>query len=98
MSFSFHQEAEEEFFRAIDYYESCQAGLGYDFSLEVHSTLQKIVDYPQAWPVLDGDVRRCLVNRFPFGVLYSIEPDGVFILAVMPLHRDPDYWKHRSSA
>jgi len=24
-----------------------------------------------------------------------VEPDGVFILAVMHLRRDPDYWKHR---
>ena len=29
------------------------------------------------------------------GVLYSIEDDGIFILAVMHLRRDPDYWKHR---
>jgi len=38
--------------------------------------------------------------NFPFhpeadGVLYSVERNGIFILAVMHLHRDPDYWKHR---
>jgi threonine/homoserine efflux transporter RhtA len=40
-------------------------------------------------------VRRCLVNRFPFGVLYSLETTGVFILAVMHNRRRPDYWKSR---
>jgi len=44
---------------------------------------------------LEDDVRRCLTHRFPYGVLYSIEPSTIYILAVMHLHRDPDYWKHR---
>lgn len=95
MTFAFHPEAETEFYAAIDYYEECEAGLGLDFSIEVFTAIQNIVDYPAAWPVLDDDVRRCLVHRFPYGVLYSIEPDRLYILAVMPLHRDPDYWKER---
>ena len=95
MIFEFHPEADTEFFQAIDYYEECEDGLGYDFSIEVYSTIQNILDYPAAWPVLEGDVRRCLTNRFPYGVLYSVESDMVFILAVMHLHRDPGCWKHR---
>ncbi|HRU71636.1 MAG TPA: type II toxin-antitoxin system RelE/ParE family toxin, partial [Kiritimatiellia bacterium] len=43
----------------------------------------------------DHEIHRCLVHRFPYGVLYSIESDGIFVLAVMNLHRDPDYWKRR---
>jgi hypothetical protein len=46
MTFSFHPEAESEFREAIDYYEDCERGLGYDFSLEVLSTIQNIVNYP----------------------------------------------------
>jgi hypothetical protein len=61
----------------------------------VYETIQRVVDFPKAWTILDDDVRRSLVKRFPYGVLYSEEPDGVFILAVMNLHRAPDYWKHR---
>lgn len=95
MTFAFHPNAEAEFFAAIDSYEQSEAGLGFDFSIEVFSTIQNVVDYPSAWPVLEGDVRRCLINRFPYGVLYSIEGEEVFILAVMHLHRDPDYWKDR---
>jgi hypothetical protein len=45
---------------------------------------------------LEGDVRRCLTRRFPFGVLYAVEPSGIFILAVMHLRRDPECWKQRS--
>lgn len=95
MTFSFHPEAEEEFLGAIDYYEGRESGLGYDFALEVFTTIQNIITYPTAWPVVEGDVRRCLVNRFPFGVLYTIEPTGVFVVAIMHHRRQPDYWKDR---
>jgi len=97
MTFAFHPDAKAEFFAAINYYENVEAGLGFDFSVETFSAVQNIVDYPTAWPILEGDVRRCLINRFPYGVLYSIEQDEVYILAVMHLHRDPDYWKGRVS-
>jgi hypothetical protein len=69
--------------------------LGYDFAGEVYTTIQRSLIYPKAWPVLEGDVRRCLVSRFPYGVLYSVEQGELFILAIMNLHRDPDYWNDR---
>jgi len=95
VKFVFHPEAEAEFFGAVEYYEAAEAGLGYDFSLEVLRTIQNIVDYPLAWPVLVDDVRRCLTNRFPFGVIYDINGDQVHVLSVMHLRREPDYWKNR---
>jgi hypothetical protein len=95
MTYSFHPEAENEFVDAINYYEECEGGLGEDFSIEVYATIRNIVAFPTAWPVIDEPVRRCLTNRFPFGILYSINQDIIFILAVMHLHRHPDYWKKR---
>ncbi len=95
MSFSFHPEAEEEFNKAIDYYEDIEPGLGYDFALEVYSTIKRSVEFPKVWAVLEGDVRRSLVRRFPYGILYSEEQDRIFIVAVMNLHREPEYWKKR---
>ena len=71
MTFSFHPEAETEFNDAIDYYEEKERGLGYDFAVEVYATIQRITAFPEAWPVLKNDVRRSLVRRFPYGVLYS---------------------------
>jgi hypothetical protein len=95
MNYSFHPEAEREFVDAIDYYEECENGLGEDFSLEINATISNILAFPTAWPTIDVPVRRCLAHRFPFGVLYSIEHDNIYILAVMHLHRHPDYWKNR---
>jgi len=95
VTYSFHPEAEAEFNGAIDYYEARESGLGYDFALEVYSAIQRIIAYPRAWPVLEGDVRRCQTHRFPYGVLYAVEESRIFIVAVMHLRREPDYWKPR---
>ena len=98
MSFIFHPAAELEFNKAIDYYEDIDTALGYDFATEVYSAIQRAVTLPTAWVAIDGDIRRSLVKRFPYGVLYSLEDDGIYIVAVMNLHRHPDYWKNRELA
>ena len=95
MTYSFHPEAEAEFIGAINYYEAREERLGYDFAVEVYSAIQRIIDYPTMWPVLEEDVRRCQTHRFPYGVLYAVEQDQVRIVAVMHLRREPGYWKHR---
>jgi hypothetical protein len=95
MMYGFHPEAEAEFLDAIEYYEGCKLGLGYEFAIEVHSTIENILSYPNAWTILEDDIRRCQVRRFPYGIVYSQDGDVIFVLAVMHLHRDPDYWKNR---
>lgn len=95
MTLSFHPEAAEEFRAAIRYYENLEPGLGYDFASQVFSATQNIIAHPMAWPVMADGIRRCLVNRFPYSVLYAVEGASVFILAVMHLRRYPDYWKDR---
>lgn len=96
MSFSFHPDAEREFIGAIGYYEDIEPGLGYDFALEVYATIKRSAEFPDAWASLEGEVRRSLVRRFPYGILYTKEPEGIFIVAVMNLHRIPGYWKSRT--
>ncbi len=81
MSFSFHPEAEDELNQAIDYYEDIETGLGCDFSLEVHSTIKRTVEFPKAWALMEGEIRRSLVKRFPYGILYSEEQEGIYILS-----------------
>ena len=48
MKYVFHPEAEVEFVAAIDYYEDCEPGLGYDFAIEVNSTLENVLSFPKA--------------------------------------------------
>ncbi len=96
MKFAFHPEARAEFFAAIEYYENCEPGLGSDFAIEVHSIIENIISFPNAWPIIEDDLRRCQVRRFPYCLIYSHEGGVIFILAVMHMHREPGYWKERT--
>ena len=73
MNYSFHPEAEVEFAEAIEYYEEKESGLGYDFAVEVYSTIERTMAFPKAWPVIEEDIRRSLIRRFPYEILYSEE-------------------------
>jgi len=95
MTYSFHPEAELELNQAIDYYEECQAGLGLEFADEVYKAVQRILVFPDAWQSLGEGNRRCLTNRFPFGLIYYQKEQEIIILAVMQLGKKPNYWKSR---
>ncbi|MDA8402669.1 MAG: hypothetical protein M0Z56_00515 [Desulfobacteraceae bacterium] len=71
MKYGFHSDAEIELDHAIEYYEQCAIGLGYDFAVEVYSAIERAVSYPKAWPIIEDERRRALVRRSPYGVLYS---------------------------
>ncbi len=95
MKYIFHPEAEDEFQGAIDYYEEREKGLGLDFSIEIYSSIRNIINHPMAWTILEDGIRRCQTKRFPYGIIYNAADGKIFILAIMNLRRDPDYWKHR---
>lgn len=95
MRFYFHPLADEEFDEAVRYYERCRSGLGVEFAEEVYATVARISEYPDAWSPMSENTRRCLVNRFPYGVIFQIKSDMLRIVAVANLHRRPAYWKDR---
>jgi len=91
----FHRFADHELNEAGQYYEREEAGLGAAFLQEIDRTLQFIQAHPEAGTILRGDVRRRIVRRFPYALLYKINPTGVRVLAVMNLRRRPMYWVGR---
>jgi toxin ParE1/3/4 len=91
----FHRLAERELNEAAQYYDTEEPGLGSSFLREVDRCLQSIQAHPEAGPILRGDVRRRLIRRFPYALLYKIKPAGVRILAVMNSKRRPTYWVGR---
>lgn len=80
---------------AARWYYACQSGLGTRFLREIARTGKRIASHSEAWPIVSGKVCRCLVDCFPFGLLYRVEGEKVYILAVMHQKREPDYWKNR---
>ena len=80
---------------AAAYYKAQQPELGRRFLASVQDAVNRAVLNPHLYPIAELDVRRCLTRTFPFGVLFRERPDKIVIMAVMHLHRDPDYWKNR---
>jgi plasmid stabilization system protein ParE len=91
----FHPEAEAEFIAAGEFYEAQAAGLGFDFVAEVRHAARTIAAHPEVGHRFSKRLRRTLVRRFPYGLLYRVDADTIFVVAVMHLRRRPGYWKGR---
>ena len=87
--------ARREFDDAKEFYEIEQPGLGTRFEEVIKHSLLRIQQYPQAWPPERKEIRRYILHRFPYKILYSIQDDKIVVLAFAHLHRKPDYWTDR---
>jgi toxin ParE1/3/4 len=81
---------------AAVFYEDCREGLGQEFLASIEVAFEAIARRPALWRRLKGRFRRCLVHRFPYGVVYAIEDDVVYVAALMHLKRKPGYWESRN--
>lgn len=97
MKVIFHSEEEEELDRTVTYYESCQDGLGIEFYRAVFAVVHRIREFPESGSPLSRKTRRSLLRRFPFGVIYQISGQVLFIVAIADLRRRPGYWLKRVS-
>jgi len=95
MNFSFHPLAVEELSDSIDYYENNFPGLGMEFSKEVYSTIQRILQFPKAWTKISQNCRRCITQRFPYGIIYHVKEDEILIVSIMQLNQKPKNWDER---
>lgn len=89
--------ASEELKDAVGWYEVRRGGLGAEFFDAVGHTLNLIEAHPEAGAAAygDPDMRRVLIPRFPYQVVYRLRPTEIVILAFAHLKRRPEFWKHR---
>ncbi len=95
MRLSYHPDAEAELAEAARFYERKVPGLGTRFRTEFDAAVIKILEAPERWRILEKDIRRFLMRRFPYSILYRIAGEEVRILVVKHHSRHPDYWKER---
>jgi toxin ParE1/3/4 len=88
-------EARQEMLDAARFYEFQLSGLGQRFLDAIERAIGDVEQNPRRWPVITRQVRRRLVGRFPYGVLYRIAGGNLVVVAVMHLHRHPHYWTKR---
>jgi toxin ParE1/3/4 len=92
---TFHPDADAEFTEAVRYYELRQPGLGLDLLSEVESALNQILASPEASQKIANRVRRKPLWRFPYNLLYAVNPDRIRIVAFAHQKRRPYYWRKR---
>ena len=69
-------------------------GLGAEFLTEADTAFGRALDFPEAWGRLDEEFRHCNLRRFPYTVIYSLEPDDeLLVISVFHQHREPLSWK-----
>jgi len=95
MKVLFDKLAKLELDDAIEFYEIEVKGLGKRFKSEVKAGILRIRENPFTWAKEKGDLRRYLLHKFPYKIIYSVEKDYVYIIAVAHCHRRPDYWLKR---
>ena len=91
----FHPEATEELYAAVRQYSAIEPALAVDFESKVEECLVLALSYPSMWREVQRGIRRALIRRFPFGIIYAYDDDVFYVLAVMHLHAKPGYWKRR---
>ena len=97
MRLTYHPEAEAEFIEAAQFYEERLPGLGRQFIAAIENAGAMIRRSPERSRIVEADIRRYLVSRFPFAIYYRVTEHELRILAVKHHRRHPDYWRQRVS-
>ena len=91
----YHPLASVELIDSAEYYEARAERLGERFLDEVERAVADVSEAPDRWPYFTRNSRRRLLDRFPYSIVYIVETERIFILAVMHQRRKPGYWRKR---
>ena len=87
--------AQRELDEAVACYNEQAAGSGQEFLDELDRVVRRAVTFPMSCPEIEPGVRRCLLARFPYGLIYGVDRKTIVVVAVTHLHREPRYWVGR---
>lgn len=87
--------AQRELNEAVAWYNEQAAGSGQEFLDELDRVVRRAVTFPMSCPEIEPGVRRCLLARFPYGLIYGVDRKTIVVIAVSHLHREPRYWVGR---
>ena len=92
--YRFLSPAEDEMAQAALFYEAQTEGLGYAFLDNIGRVVHRLCEHPLT-ARLTTTFRSMILSRFPFKIIYKIEPESILIVAVAHQSRRPNYWKTR---
>lgn len=98
MTSRFHEAAAVELAETVTYYDDKAPGLGERFLDEVKEATRYIERYPEIAPVIEDDVRAKVLVRFPYSLMYVVDENELYIVAVAHQSKRPAYWLDRLPA
>ncbi len=93
MKYEFHPAALQEYAEAVQFF--AQQDNHQKFIDTIENAIFRIIAAPERWPIVEGQIRRCLTLKFSYAILYRVDLDRIVIAAIMSCRRDPSYWKDR---
>ena len=88
-------EAEEEIGQAAEWYDERGLGLGSAFLDEVSRTIDDLLSAPERYPIVDASIRKAVLRRFPYLILYRVKDEEVVVISCFHTRRDPREWRER---
>lgn len=91
----FGDDARSELRAARDFYDAISPRLAERFAQAVAAAVGRIAESPATWPPVTPRVRRCLLDRFPYSLIYRDDAVPLRVIAVMHHRQRPGYWRTR---
>ena len=77
---------------AADWYDSQSPGRGDDFLHAVQGTIEAVCRNPYQFQIMRGELRRAVLRRFPYLLIYAIAEHEVTVLRCVHARRHPRTW------
>ena len=94
----YHEAAEDELLNEVGYLELRASGLGRRLLAEVRRAEKFISQYPESAEEIRPGIRKRMLRKFRYSLIYSTEKESLLILAVAHHSRRPGYWVGRVSS
>ena len=91
----FTSAAEQDVADAALWYDEHRPGLGEHFLRAIESAASAAADAPAQYPYVHATLRRILVHRFPYALVFHESQDELIVASCYHLHRDPTVWQSR---
>ena len=91
----YHPAAREDAMAGVAWYLERSPLAAQGFLRELKRSVDRISNSPDALPLFHQNTRRCIVQKYPYSVIYRVVGDDIDILAIAHQRRSPDYWKSR---
>ncbi len=96
MRVEYHPQTTSDLNLAISHYNKLRPGLGDALRSEAYAAIGRIILNPRQFTVVERDIRRCFVHRFPYSILFrTVSPELVRVLAIRHHQRHPEFGRKR---